>query len=411
MHILFLTHYFPPEVGAPQARIFETCRQLVELGHEVTVLTGFPHYPGGRIFDGYRWRLFMKEEMEGVRVVRSWVYATRNRGSLHRVANQFSFALSSLAGSLLVGGCNVMVVESPPLFLGVSGYVIGRLKRAPFMFYVADLWPESAVVLGVLRGRVAIKMAKLMESFIYRRATWVAGVTEGICCALLREGVPARKIVHLTNGVDTTFFQPVADRKKARDDLLSAQGFVAMYAGTIGLAQGLGVALDAAKLLADEGVSFLLIGDGAEKERLVIRAQVEGIENVRFLPTQERDRMPAIISAADVFLVTLKGEPLFEAALPSKIFEAMACARPLVLVARGEAADLVGRSGAGLVVEPDDPRLLADAILKIKGDSALGRSMGRSGRLLVERNFDRVALVRRLEEKLSRVGKENGDRS
>ena len=353
----------------------------------------------------------MKEEMDGVRVVRSWVYATCNRSSPHRIANQLSFALSSLAGSLLVGGCDVMVVESPPLFLGVSGYAIGRLKRAPFMFYVADLWPESAVVLGVLRGRVAIKMAKLLESFIYRRATWVVGVTEGICCALLREGVPARKVVHLTNGVDTTFFRPVADREKARENLLSSQGFVAMYAGTIGLAQGLGVALDAAKLLADEGVSFLLIGDGAEKDRLMVRAEVEGIENVRFLPAQDRERMPAIINAADVFLVTLKGEPLFEAALPSKIFEAMACARPIVLAARGEAADLVGRSGAGLVVEPDDPRLLADAILKIKEDPALGGSMGRSGRLLVERNFERMALVRRLEEKLSGVRKENGDRS
>ena len=353
----------------------------------------------------------MREEMEGVRVVGSWVYATRNRSSLHRIVNQFSFALSSLAGSLLVGGCDVMVVESPPLFLGMSGYVVGRLKRAPFMFYVADLWPDSAVVLGVLRGRVAIKIAKLLESFIYRRATWVVGVTEGICRTLIREGVPARKVVHLTNGVDTTLFRPAVDRERAREDLMLNHGFVAMYAGTIGLAQGLGVALDAAKLLADKGVSFLLIGDGAEKERLVVRARAEGIENVRFLPMQERGRMPAIINAADVFLVTLKGEPLFESALPSKIFEAMACARPLVLAARGEAADLVGRAGAGLVVEPEDPGSLADAILKIKEDPAVGGSMGRSGRLLVKQHFERMALVRRLEEKLSEVKKGNGDRS
>ncbi|MBI3964906.1 MAG: glycosyltransferase family 4 protein, partial [Chloroflexi bacterium] len=249
MRILFLTHYFPPEVGAPQTRIFELGNALGARGHDVTALTPFPHYPTGIIPDEYRPALFRREVIGNVKVVRSWVYAVPNRGVVKRLGNHVSFTLSSMLGALATGPADVVVVETPPLFLGFSGYVISRLKRCDYVCNVADPWLASAVALGVLENRAAIRAGEELERFIYAKAARVTTVTRGLYDGLVAQGVPERKLALITNGVDTGYFRPDLDSRNWRARFGGDGKFVVLYAGTHGLTQGLETVLEAARQL------------------------------------------------------------------------------------------------------------------------------------------------------------------
>ncbi|WP_339060562.1 glycosyltransferase family 4 protein [Tepidibacillus marianensis] len=400
MKILFLTQYFPPEVGAPQNRIYELARLLVRRGHEVTVLTGMPNYPAYETFEGYKGKLIHKEEMEGMKIVRTWLYVTKNTGFIPRLMNYFSFTFSSvLLGSGLVGRHDIVFTESPPLFLGASGYILSKLKRAKFIFNVSDLWPESAVKLGVLNSRSLIKLSTWLEEFSYRKSSLITGQTQGIIDDIERRGF--KNTFLLTNGTDTNFFSRMNRSEELRKEWNIPDKFAVVYAGIIGIAQGLDIILEAANLVRDhEGIQFLLVGEGPEKKRLVEKAEKMGLSNISFIPLQAKKDMPRIIASMDATIVPLKRLELFKGALPSKMFEALASELPIILAVEGEAQKLIERSGGGICVEPENAKEVAEAVLKLANDPELAKNIGRNGRRFVKEYYDREVIVQRLEEKL-----------
>ncbi len=405
LRIMFLTHYFPPEVGAAQARMSELAQQLAGRGDAVTVVTGFPNYPTGVVPEPYRGRFSMEEHVDGVRVLRRWVFATPNVGFLKRILNWLSFVATSITALRAVGPVDVIFVQSPPLPTGVAALVYSRLKRAPFVLNVSDIYPESAVQLGMLRNRTAIRLAEMLEMHLYRRAARVTVPTPGMLERLAARGVPREKLVWLTNGVDTTTFRPLPrDDELARR--LEVNGHkVFLYAGTHGLSQGLDVILDAARMTDDPEVLYVLAGEGADKAALVARARAEGIANVRFLPNQPKASMPALLNLAYASIICLKPLELFRSALPSKMFESMAVAQPLVAALWGEGAELVTAAGCGVVTEPGDARQMRDAVVALAHDPGRAREMGLKGREYVDEHFNRSKIALRLREVFAEVAR------
>ncbi|MBI6545883.1 MAG: glycosyltransferase family 4 protein [Cyanobacteria bacterium NC_groundwater_1444_Ag_S-0.65um_54_12] len=395
MRILFLTPYYPPEVGAPQTRICELAVRLARRGHQVQVLTALPNYPSGSIPLEYRDRDASWEECEGVEVYRTWIYATPNRGFLRRVLNHFSFMLTALIAAPRMEPCDVVVAESPPLFDGMAGWAIAHCRRARFFFNVADLWPQSAVELGAIaKGSLPERIAAWIEHWCYQRADRILAVTRGIESQLRTAGWA--QAVYFPNGVEVSRFAG-ADGRSFRIAQGLTDGFLVLYAGTHGLSQALDTVLLAARNLAtDPRIRFILVGDGAEKDRLVAM----NVTNVRFLASQPRERMPEILAAADAILVPLRDLPLFHGAVPSKTYEALAAARPVIMAVKGEAAALIRQAQAGLVVPPEDPLALAGAIRELASDPELCRRLGECGRRFVKENFDRERLADRFEELL-----------
>nr|HET6901218.1 glycosyltransferase family 4 protein [Ktedonobacteraceae bacterium] len=404
-HILFITPYYPPEKAAAAVRHSETAIRLVKLGHQVTVLTTIPNYPTGIVPPEYRGHLIQQEVLEGVRVVRVWSYTSPNRGFLRRILAQLSFGcLAPVLGSKAVGRPDLIIVESPPLFDAIAARLLARYKRCPFIFVVSDLWPESAIQLGMLRNHLLIRLAEWLEWSTYRRAILVWAVTEGIRQSLLKRGLSTEHVFLLTNGVDTTKFRPLP-QAQARAEVGWDDQFTALYAGTHGLAHGLTTVLAAAERLRDRSdIRFVLVGDGSEKADLVAQAQRRGLENVTFLEPQPHDRMPLLLACADVCLVPLRKVALFEGALPSKMYEAMACARPIVLGVEGEARRMVEQeAGAALAVEPENAEALASAILYLKEHSEVAAALGQRGRAFVEARFDREQLTAALEVRIAEL--------
>ena len=397
---MILTHYFPPEVGAPQARLYELASRAARAGHRVTVVTGFPNYPTGVIPASYRGRFRMEEELEAMRVIRTWVYATPNRGFVRRILSHLSFAFSSLTATRRLGRVDVIFVESPPLFTGLAALAYRRLKRAPYIFNVSDIWPQSAVELGALRNRFAVRLAEMVELHVYREAARVSAVTPGMIERLALRGVPRGKLFLLTNGVDISLFQPAPPNTALARGLGLDKRKIFLYAGTHGMAQGLGTVLDAAKQTTNSDVLYVLAGEGAEKDALVKRADSEGIANVRFLPNQPKQAMPDLLNLAYATMIPLKRLDLFKSALPSKMFESMAVGKPMVASLWGEAADLVETAACGIVVPPEDPAALRGAVERLAGDPALARQLGQKGRQYVTTHFDRELIASRFIELL-----------
>jgi glycosyltransferase involved in cell wall biosynthesis len=403
MHILFVTPYYPPEKAAPAVRISETARLLVKRGYQVTVLTTVPNYPNGIVPEAYRGRMLQHEIQDGVRIVRTWSYISPNKGFLRRIVAQLSFGcLAPLLGWNAIGQPDVIIVESPPLFDALAARMLAWGKHCPFIFMVSDLWPESAVQLGMLRNHLLIKLAEWLEWSTYQRAIAVWALTQGIRDSLIQRGLAPEQVFLLTNGVDTTKFHP-ASKAQARTELGWRDQFTVLYAGTHGLAHGLTTVLDAAEQIQDSAdIHFILAGDGAAKEDLRMRAQQREIKNVTFLDTQPHDRMPLLVAGADACLVPLRKLPLFEGALPSKMYEIMACARPILLGVDGEARRLIEQeAGAALYVEPENPSALVSAILHLREYPDVADVLGKRGRAFVEARFDRNQLITALEARFA----------
>jgi glycosyltransferase involved in cell wall biosynthesis len=396
LRVTFLTHYFPPEVGPAQTRLHELAKRLIAAGETVTVVTGFPNYPAGEIFPGYRGKRFMEDSVDGIRVLRTWVFATRSRGFIGRLLNYFSFPIFSLLAVRRLGATDIIYVQSPPLFTGLAALWFSRLKRAPYIFNVSDIWPQSAVELGVLKNRLAIRLAEWLEHHIYGRATRITVPTPGILERLVARGVPRDKIFLLTNGVDTAAYNVTSPDRELAQRLGLDGHKVFMYAGLHGLAQGLDVILEAAKLTHNPDVLYVLVGDGADKPALVAKAQAEGISNVRFLPIQPTSTLPALLNLVYATVIPLRRLDLFKAALPSKLFDSMAAGRPIVAPLWGEAAALVEAAACGLVVEPEDARAVQEAVEKLAADPELARRLGEQGRRYVVEHFNRDDIAKRL---------------
>jgi glycosyltransferase involved in cell wall biosynthesis len=394
VRVLFLTHYFHPEVGAPQSRILELAYELSDTGHEITVLTGFPNYPDGVIQAPYRGRRPMTEQLRDLRVVRTPIYPAPNRGVGRRLLNHLSFALSSIPASAKAGPADAVIVESPPLFAAVAGVAIGALKRAPVLLNVADLWPDAAIQFGALRHRRVIAAARALERFAYRHADLISVPTPGLQRRLGERGYPAEQIVVVPHGVDPGRFVDA--------DAPRPPGRRVVYAGTIGMGHAVGTLVEAARRLEESGgqYEFLIVGDGAERAELEALAQRLALRSVTFAGRRPRSELPALLAGADVTVATQRDLPLLADALSTKVLEYMAAGRPVVAAAAGWTAQVIADAGAGIACPPEQPAALADAIAQVAGDPERARAMGASGRRYVEANLTRRAAADRLDRAL-----------
>lgn len=386
MKILYVSQYFPPEMGAPAARVHELSRYWAREGHDVTVLTGFPNNPTGIVHEGYRskiWRLIYKERVEGINVVRTWLAPLPNRKAWERVLNYTSFCLSaSFTGSFLRRP-DVVIGTSPQLLIALAGWWLGLVKRVPFIFEVRDLWPESLAASGVgADDSLMNRVLGAVVGFLYRRSDHIVVVTSAFERVLVDKWqVPPQKISLVENGVESDLFSPEGDSEKTKSELGVSGKFVVSYIGTHGLAHGLNTMLQAAAILKDElpDVVFMLVGEGTEKEALISRAESMGLDNVIFLPSQPREKIPDLIRASDACLVLLKKADTFKTVIPTKMLEFMSCGSPVVLGVEGHAKELLEKAQAGVAIEPEDADALASAITKLYKDPALRESLGRNG--------------------------------
>lgn len=392
MRLIILTQYYPPEIGAPQRRLSELAERMVKAGHEVTVLTAMPNYPRGKIYAGYH-GLVRREHIHKVRVIRSAIYPTQKASFLHRLTNYFSFVLSSaIAGIFLLRKSDYLLVESPPLFLGLSAIWLSWLKRSRLIFNVSDLWPESAVQLGLVRKDSTIhRLSSWLEAVCYRRAWLVTGQSKEILSDI-QARFPDERTYHLSNGVDVEKFGSNNSMCEGTRLLSPPSQCVALYAGLHGLAQGLDQLILAADELRNEsGLEIVLVGDGPEKQILVEAARRRELPNLRFLDPVPAQDVPGLLALADILLITLKS--YIPGAVPSKLYEAMASGKPVILVASGEPAVIVEQHKAGIVVEPDNIPGLVNALQILKDNPELRQELGRNGRRAAEENFNRESIV------------------
>jgi glycosyltransferase involved in cell wall biosynthesis len=404
LRIAYLSQYFPPEPAAPAARVHEFGRAWVQSGAQVTVLTAFPNFPTGVVPARYGHRLAATESLDGLRVQRSWILALPNRELGQRGAVQLSFLLSTLAfGAPRLGAVDVVVASSPPLFVGLAGWLLARWRQVPFVLEVRDLWPEAALDLGLLRtGSPAARALAGLATFLYRRATRVVVVTDGFLQHLARQGVPAERLAVVPNGADLRLFGSVTNGTVARRALGFAEdGMLATYLGSLGVAQGLDVVLDAAAALPD--VCFALIGDGSDRARLIAERDRRGLNNVRLLPSVPRAQVPSVYAASDIAIVPLRDVPIFSTFVPSKLFELLAAGRPIVGALRGEARDILERSGAAVLVEPDDGASVATAVARLARSTELRTELGARGRAFAAAHYDRDQLAARYLRLLDEV--------
>jgi colanic acid biosynthesis glycosyl transferase WcaI len=404
VRFLIVSQYFFPEIGAPQARLSAVVRQLVKRGHEVEVVTAMPHHLTGSVDTRYRGRFYSSEYCEGALVHRTWVYAARGTG-VRRMMNYLSFTISCIFGLMKSKSPDLVFIESPPLFLAIPGIVFARLRHARVVLNVSDLWPDSVRELGVLRKGMLLSGTELLEKWAYRRSTFVNAVTNGIREILIKQKhVTESKVLLFPNGVDTEAFKPTPPNTSLAKGLGIEDRDVVLYAGTHGVAQGLETLIEAAKLLEEQQVVFLFVGDGSKKpdlEALVKRLQ---LRNVVFVASRPLAEMPQYYSLAFASIVPLLNLKLFESARPSKLFPSLSSGVPVIYCGAGETADFIQEEGAGLVASPGSATELANAILRLKNDKALRENMALRGRLLAVKEFDWGLIVSRwlhaLQERL-----------
>ena len=374
------------------------------------ILTGFPNHPEGVLHSDYRrqWRKgYGREERDGAKIYRTWLYPAADRGLWGRSANYCSFALSAaVAGPWIAPGNGVVIATSPQLLVGLTGYMVARARRLPFVFEVRDLWPQSLEAVGA--SSLLYRSLQRLADFLYLRADRIVVVGEWQRDSLIAAGVRPEKIAVVRNGAGDDFcLDPEsrvgqALREHTRNELRIADRFVVAYAGTLGMAQGLETVLLAAERLRDRGeVVFLLIGEGAEREQLLERSRELRLTNVGFLAKQPREKVPAYLAAADVCVVPLRRREIFKTAIPSKMFEAMAAAKPVILGVEGEAKEILLEAQGGIAIPPDDSDALAKAILRLLQRPELGRALGANGRRAVREKYSRQQQARAYLELLA----------
>lgn len=397
-------------MGAPAARVSELARHWVAAGHEVTVLTGFPNHPDGVVRPEYRerfWRGFCRENFHGAKVLRTFLLPFPNRKSHERILNYTSFCMSAAMAASFVERPDVVIATSPQLLVGISGWWASRIKKVPFVLEVRDLWPESLAGAGVgTATSLMYRSIGKVASFLYRHADSVVVVTPAFRDHLVREwNVPQEKISIVQNGVETALFGPQESASDIRAQVGGKDKFVVSYIGTLGLAHGLETLVSAAERLQGTApeVVFMLVGEGADRERILALAQSKRLTNLVFIPQQSREKIPAYISASDACLVTLKGKEVFETVIPTKMLEFMSCARPVILAVRGQAKRLMEVANGGICIEPDNPQALCSAILRLREQPELREEMGRSGRSYIIRELSRERTAEQYLAVLQRI--------
>ncbi|MCB9903600.1 MAG: glycosyltransferase family 4 protein [Planctomycetes bacterium] len=401
MHVLFLTDNFPPETNAPATRTHEHARRWVRAGHRVTVVTGAPNFPAGKLHHGWRNRWFAREELDGIQVIRVKTFISANRGTLLRTLDYLSFMVAGFLGALVPRRPDVVVATSPQFFTAVAGWAVAALRRKRFVFELRDLWPASIEAVGALRQSRCLRAMERVELFLYRRAWRIVAVTNAFRDDLIARGVDGSKIAVVTNGVDLDSYVP-RDRDADTARRYGVEGRTVIgYLGTHGMAHALEKVLDAAEALRDrDDVHFLFVGDGAAKRELVTERERRGLDNVSFHAPVAKDAMPALWSLCDVALVHLKDTPVFETVIPSKIFEAMGSGRTILFAGpAGEASRILEDADCGLCVPAEDSAALAAAVRRLADDPAERSSLATNAHRAAPR-YGRDALAARMLEVL-----------
>jgi glycosyltransferase involved in cell wall biosynthesis len=402
VNITYVCHYFVPEPAAPAARVHEFARAWVHAGNAVDVITTFPNHPLGRIPPAYRGRAWSTEALDGIRVLRCWLYAVPNRGVGRRGLDHLSFMLTCLLFGLpRIKNVDVVIASSPTLFSAFSAWLITRIKRVPFVLEVRDLWPEAIVDLGLMRrDGPSVKILQRLAHFLYTQAARVVVVTEAFADRLAEQGVPRAKLAVIPNGADTRFFGQTTNGTTRQSLGLNGQ-FVVAYIGSHGLSHGLDVVLDAAAVQPE--VTFLMVGDGADRDRLVAERDRRQLANVIMRTSVSKNEVPGLYAAADACLVPLRDVPIFETFVPSKLFEVLAAGRPVIGAVRGEAREILARSGGALLVDPERGDQLANAVDCLRRDPTLANQLAQRGRAFAQQHYDRDRLASRYLDLLREV--------
>ena len=380
MKILFLTHYYTPEGNAPATRVSALAERWIKMGHEVTVVTCAPNVPDGVVYEGYHNKWTVREEINGVKVIRIWTYIAANKGTVRRILNYVSYMISAFIHGLFLPKPDIMIATSPQFFCGWAGVLLHWFRRFPFILEIRDIWPESIASVNAELPGGALKIVLWMERVMYRAADFIVTVGEGYRKKLIEErDVPKDKLAIIMNGVDIQHFYP----QPKNEEMLSQYGligkFICSYIGTIGMACGLRTVLNAAEKLKQQGedtIRFLLVGDGAVRKELEREAKEKSLDNVVFTGRRPKNEMPAWVASSDVNLVHLKKTDLFTTVMPSKIFESAGCARPIIIGVEGFAKDFVEKAEAGISMEPENADDLIRTLLEMKSKPVLCQKLG-----------------------------------
>ncbi len=403
MRVLILSQWYLPE---PAYLMQELAQTLQSMGHSVTVLTGFPNYPSGQVYPGYRIKLYQREELAGVPIIRVPLYPEHSHSGIKRALNYISFALSSsLMGACLARRPDVIFVYHPPLTVGIPAWVLSRVWRVPFVYQVQDMWPETLDATGMLKGKRMLAWIGSFAKWVYRRSNAICVISPGFRENLISKGVSPEKIHTISNWVDTESYHPVVPDDAFARELGLAGKFNVIYAGNIGEAQGLETVLDAAERLRDvDNIQFVLVGDGVALARLIQSAKERHLTNVVFPGRFKAGVMPSLYAIADVLLLHLKDDPLFRITIPHKLFTYMACGRPVLAAILGDAADIVRHAAAGICCIPGNAQALADAVRQFYGMTDDERAtMGKRGLAVVRNEYSRKRLVGEIESLLRAV--------
>ena len=388
MHILFFSHYFPPEGNAPASRTYENCKRWIRVGHRVTVITCAPNVPDGKIYDGYKNKLYQKENIDGINVIRVWTYITANKGTVRRIINFLSY--------LFVRKPNIIIATSPQFFCGWAGVIASGMRRIPFILEIRDIWPESIVAVGAMQNKKLLRILEWLEIKMYNAAEHIVTVGDGYKQKLLEKGIRKDSISVITNGYDSEIFYPRQSSEKISRIYKPNNEFICSYIGTIGMACGLDIVLRAAKLLKSHkrnNIKFLLVGSGAVKEDLQKQAIENGLDNIVFVDRQDKQAIPDFLSVTDACLVHLKNTELFKTVLPSKIFEAAAMAQPIIMGVDGYAAQFVKNANAGICIEPENAEQLVQAVEYLADNPNICRELGKNGYEYVTKYYNRDKLA------------------
>lgn len=406
MHILFLTDNFPPEVNAPASRTFEHCREWVREGAQVTVITCAPNFPKGAVFEGYRNRLWQSETVDGIRVIRVWSYITANEGFVKRILDYLSFMVTATVAALFVRRVDVVVGTSPQFFTACAAWATGLFKRRPWVFELRDLWPESIKAVGAMKDSAAIRLLERIELFLYRKADRIVAVTHAFKDTLMRRGIDGAKIEVVTNGVDLDNFRPMPKDAALVRELDLDGCFVAGYIGTHGMAHGLETLLEAAAALQRrhdaQDVRLIFLGHGAEKAALVAQSQRMGLTNVRFVDSVPKSEVARYWSLLDVSIIHLRKTDLFDSVIPSKLFECMGMAIPVLHGVPGESAEIVRREDVGDVFESSNAVQLEETLVRLRTDPAR-MARYRANGPVAGRKYNRTDLARRMLDILRKL--------
>jgi colanic acid biosynthesis glycosyl transferase WcaI len=403
MKILILSQYYGPE---PLPKAQDLAEGLRDHGHEVTVMTGFPNYPSGKVYPGYRMRPWAVETAHSLKIIRLVLYPDHSTSRMRRIANYVSFALAaSIIGPFLCGRPDVMFVLHPPLTIGVAAWVLSRLKRMPFVYGVADLWPDAVVASGMLSNSRMIGVLKRLERFVYARAQAVAGVSPGMAVRLAERGVDRNKLHVISDWADERVYMPRPPDSALAHRLGMRGKFNILFAGQLGLVQKLDTVLQAAQILKPHAaIQFVIAGDGVERARLEQEARDRDLTNVRFVGRVPSADMPSVCALADVLLVHLSAHPTFRVSIPGKAYAYMACAKPVLMAVGGDAAELIRSSGAGLTCPPENPEAMAEAVLRFfRMPGAEREAMGLRGRECFVQGFSRSVVLRQCETLLESI--------